>query len=72
MLKRLRKLWQLTRKDPKALAQLETLTDEQLAVIPDEGDGKAVFLGSGTEEEYLEMQREDEGMKGWYERLKNL
>lgn len=72
MFNRIKKLWQLTKKDPKALKQLENLTDEQMAVIPEEPDGKAVFLGQGTEKEYLEMKREDEGMKPWYERLKNL
>ncbi len=36
------------------------------------GDGKAEFLGEGTEEEFIEQQREDKGEKPWYDRLKNL
>lgn len=72
MFKRLRKLWTLTNKDPKALEVLENLTDQQLAIIPEEPDGKAEFLGSGTGEEFIEQERADKGMKGWYDRLKNL
>lgn len=72
MLKRIKRLVQLSKKDPKALSVLENLTPEQLSKVPDEGDGKAVFFGDGTEEEFVELQREDSGLKGWYERLKNL
>lgn len=72
MFKRLKRLWTLTKKDPKALEVLEKLTDEQLKVVPEEGNGKAEFIGPGTQEEFLDQQRDDEGMKGWYERLKNL
>lgn len=72
MFKRLKRLYQLTKKDPKALELLEKLTQEQLEIIPQEPDGKAEFLGSGTEEEFIDQQREDDGSKPWYERLKNL
>lgn len=75
MFKRLRKLWTLSKKDPKALELLETMTPEQIALVPDEpveGDGKAVFFGEGTQEEFIDQQREDKGMKPWYDRLKNL
>lgn len=34
------------------------------------GDGHAAFLGEGTEEEFLDQQRDDKGMKSWYERIK--
>lgn len=72
MLKRLQKLWKLTKKDPKALEVLENLSEEQLAIVPEEGDGKAVFLSIGTEEDFVEFEKEEAGMKPWYERLKNL
>lgn len=72
MFKRLQRLWKLTQKDPKALEKLETLTEEEMAYIPEIGDGKAVFFGSGTEEEFEELQKEDSGMKPWYDRLRNL
>lgn len=32
------------------------------------GDGKAEYLGEGTEEEYLAQQREDEGLEKFYKR----
>ena len=35
-------------------------------------DDKAVFFGEGTQDEFLEQEREDKGMKGWYDRIKNL
>lgn len=74
MFKRLKKLIALSKKDPKALAILESLDEEQLALVPDEelGDGKAEFIGEGTHEEFVEFQKEEEGLKPWYERLKNL
>ncbi len=36
------------------------------------GDGKAEFLGVGSEEEWIEQERKDKGMDKWYNRLKNL
>jgi len=74
MFKRLKKLIALSKKDPKALKLLENLTDEQMALVPEEnlGDGKAVFIGEGTHDEFLDQEKADQGMKGWYERLKNL
>ena len=51
-------------KDPKALEKLESLTDAQVDLIPVEGDGKAEFLGSGTEKEYQDQVKEDKGLKG--------
>ncbi len=72
MFKRLKKLYALSKKDPKALEVLENLTTEQMAIIPEEGDGKAVFFGGGTNEEYEQFKREEEGTDKWYKRLKNL
>lgn len=74
MFKRLKKLIALSKKDPEALKVLESLTVDQLALVPEEnlGDGKAVFIGEGTHDDFLEQEKEDTGMKPWYERLKNL
>lgn len=72
MLKRIKRMIELSRKDPKALEVLENLTPEQLAEVPDAGDGKAVFFGEGTEEEFKEFQKVEDGTAPWYERLKNL
>ncbi len=69
MFKRLKRLIQLSKKDPKVI---EALTEEQIEVIPNEGDGKAVFFSSGTQEEFEDLQKEDTGMRAWFERLKNL
>lgn len=69
VLKRIKRAWQLSQKRPELL---ESITDEEIKALPNEGDGKAEFLGSGTIEEWEELKREDAGMKAWYERLKNL
>ena len=49
MFQRIKRLIKLSKKDPKAL---EALTDEQINLIPEVGDGKAEFFGEGTEEEF--------------------
>lgn len=53
-----------------------SLTLEELARVHDQvegmGDGQAVFFGAGTEEEFKEFEKEQAGMSGWYERIKNL
>jgi len=72
MFKRIRNMWQLSRKDPAALKTLENLTPEQLAEVPEVPDGQAVYFGEGTKEEFKEQERKDSGMKGWYDRLRNL
>lgn len=70
--KRIKRLWALTKKDPKALEKLESLTKEDLDYIPEVGDGKAVFFGEGTHEEFEDFKKEQSGIKAWYDRLKNL
>ena len=71
MFKRIKRIIELSKKDKKALDMLENLTPEQLAEVPDEED-KAVFFSQGTEQDFIEFEREETGLKGWYERLKNL
>lgn len=74
MFKRLRRIIELSRKDPEILEKYTELTPEEIELIPNasKGDGKAVFLGEGSTEEYIEQKRADEGLKGWYDRLKQL
>jgi hypothetical protein len=74
MFKRFRRVWELSKKDPEILDKYEKLTPEELADIPNvsKGDGKAVFFGLGSEEDFVEQERADKGIKGWYDRLKQL
>lgn len=51
--------------------QFESLSHGSVITIPreslkeeTEGDGKAEFLGEGTQEEFLESEREKKGFKG--------
>lgn len=60
---------------PTGLGAFHVMVDKEtgrFAVEEELGDGKAEFLGEGTEAEYLDQQREDEGSKAWYERLARL
>lgn len=61
--KRIKKLWQLTRKDKAYLDKALELPQEKLDEIPDE-DTAGVFIGEGTKEEYEEFEKEEKGMKG--------
>lgn len=61
MFDRVRRIIKLSKKDPKAI---EELTEKQIESLPNVGDGKAVFLGSGTEEEFREQEKADKGLKG--------
>lgn len=84
--KRIRNAWALRNADVLDVSGLSiTEIDEKIQtlkpshinfgegmVFPVEGDGKAVFIGPGTEQEYKDQQNADSGMAGWYERLKNL
>ena len=74
MFKKIKRILALAKKDPKALAVLESLSEEQLNAVPEvvEGDGKAEFFGEGTPEELEELKREDEGMKPWFKLLDEL
>ncbi len=74
MFKRFHRVWELSKKDPEILDLYEKLTPEEIADIPNvsKGDGKAVFFGKGTTEEFIELERADKGLKGWYDRLKSL
>ena len=58
-LKQIKKLWNLSSKDPEYLKAIEGLTDEDIKNIPDRGDGGAVFMPYMTEsqrDEYLKNQ----------------
>lgn len=74
MFKRIRRMWELSSKDPEVLEKYEKMSPDEIATIPEasKGDGKAVFLGEGTTEEFIEQERADKGLKGWYDRLKRM
>lgn len=62
LLKRLKRLWTLSKKDPDVL---DTLTQQQVDSIPDAYQ-KAAFFGDLTDEEMREMEREDKGYKNLF------
>jgi len=62
--KRLRRMWDLSRKDERAIKRLEHLTDEEMNLIPEAGDGKAMFFTEGNAKDLEEFEREQKGFKG--------
>ena len=67
-LHRFKRLWELSKKDPESLNKL---TKEEIALILEVGNGKAVFFDAGYEEEKLELDNEDKfGIKKLF-RIKN-
>jgi general stress protein 26 len=59
MLKRIKRLWQLSKRDNKLV---DKLTLNEIVSIPLEGDGKAQFIGEGTREEFEEQEKKDKGL----------
>lgn len=66
MLKRIKRIIALSKKDPEIL---DKLTDDILVNIPEDGNGKAEFFGPGTAEEFEEQERKDKGLDKWYKRI---
>ncbi len=56
----------LTDGKPDDIVPLDTGADQI------EGDGKAVFLDAGTEAEFNDLKKEDDGTLPWYKRLDKL
>lgn len=71
IIKRLKRLWKLTKKDKKLLDALDDLTDKEIMELPDE-DTKGTFFPQGTEKDYEEFLKEENGLKPWYDKIRNL
>lgn len=56
-LKRIKRTWKLANKDEKSLEEFMKLKDSEIMALPNE-DTKAVFIGSGTGEEFKEFENE--------------
>ena len=59
MLKRIKKIWKLSKKD---ITSIDTLY-ENINAIPDE-DTTAIFISQGSNEEYKDYENEQKGIKG--------
>lgn len=71
MLKRLRQAWALSKKDPATIEKLATIPKEDMARIPDIGDGNGVFMSEGTEADHEQFIKEENGLAPWYKRILN-
>lgn len=72
MLQRLKRLWKLSKKDPKTLEKLFDLNEAIIDHLPEAPDGKAEFIPEATQEDYEEFKKEEEGTKSWYDRIRRL
>jgi hypothetical protein len=86
IINRIKKFWRLWKlsahndvfvvKDEAALEALRAVTLEikgdEILAIPNEGDGEAEFFGDATHDEFIEYERDQRGIKKWYDRIKNL
>lgn len=71
MLKRIQRLWKLTKKDPRKLDLLIDAPESVVNAIPDE-EQEGVFFPEPTQKDFEDQQAEDSGMKEWLDRLKRL
>jgi hypothetical protein len=77
ILKRIKTIWRLSKL--KEVQEADTIYAEKgkdihTFVTPAEpiGKGDAVYFSEGTEEEFIEEERKNSGMSGWYRRIRNL
>ncbi len=56
-IKRIKKMWKLSKKDPDVLEEFMKLSDKEIMDLPDE-DTKAIYIGLGDEKEYIEFENE--------------
>jgi len=74
MLKRLQRMWKLSRKDPDKLDLLLEAPQSVVELVPDVDDTEVVgaFFPEATQKDFEDQQAEDSGMKAWIDRIKNL
>ena len=77
MFQRLKTIWRLSKvKNIQDADYLYASNSEEgkriISVNEIPSDDQTVFFGEGTHDEFEDQQREDSGMKGWYDRIKNL
>lgn len=53
----------------RVLVYAEDEAAVKIEKAPEEGDGKAVFIGEPTQAEELDFKREQEGTLPWYKRI---
>lgn len=73
MLKRLHKLWRLSRKRTEDLEKLLTAPEQVLNQLPDETpDVEGAFFPLATSEDAKRQQQEDDGTAAWLDRISKL
>lgn len=63
MFKRVKRLWELSKKDHKFV---DKFTDDVILNLPEEGDGKGEYLGEGTAQEFEDQTKKDKGLFGLF------
>ena len=57
LVKKIKRLWKLSSKDPKTLQGFMQLSDKEIMELPDE-EQKAVFISEGSAKEYKDFENE--------------
>ena len=81
IVKRIKNLWTISKFHPETIGTNDfkaelisegfegTKHSDGSLLVRELGDGKAEFLGEGTEAEFVEQQRIDNGEDKWYKRI---
>lgn len=72
MIKKIKRLWELSNKKPEDIELLLNLKESDLALIENEGNSKATFFSEGTDEDFEEYEKENKGLAAFYKRIKEL
>lgn len=72
-LKTIKRLWDLSSKDPEYLRIIENLSKKDIKTIPEKGNGKAVFIPMMSENEKREYLKNQEPVwKKFNDKLKEI
>ena len=63
MFKRIKRIIELSKRDPKLV---DKLTMDEIVSIPLQGDGKAEFIPEGTQEDFEDQKKKDAGLFGLF------
>jgi len=74
MMKRLKRLWKLSKKDPVKLQALLDMPASVEAALPDADDTevRGEFFAEGSSADFKQQQNEDSGIAAWLDRIRKL
>jgi len=70
-MKRLKRLWKLSKKDPVKLQALLDMPASVEAALPD-AEVRGEFFAEGSSADFKQQQNEDSGIAAWLDRIRKL